>query len=551
MQQHIPFSTTYRPHIVKKLSNTFFDLVVVGGGITGAGIALDAASRGLKVALVEKGDFASGTSSKSTKLIHGGLRYLKQFNFVLVREVGKERAVVHKIAPHLVQPEKMLLPLLKNGHNGKLLTAAGLKMYDWLANVKSADKRKMLTPKQAVNLEPLLASKKLIGAGYYAEYITDDSRLTLENIKTAVKYGATALNYTKVTGFIEKNGKVCGVNVIDVLNEQNYSIKGHYVVNATGPWVDDLRITNQPNQLKQLHITKGVHLVVKHSKLPVQQPIYFDVNDGRMIFAIPRGDVTYIGTTDTNYVLSKDKIEVTKTDVAYLLNAVAQMFTNVKLTEEDVISCWAGLRPLIHKKGKKPSELSRKDEIFIAKNQLISIAGGKLTGYRKMAERVVNTVVKFHKKQHKSKFKECHTHQIPLVGNLFTSFTDVKLYADKIYNYLKADGFFKNDAWYLISHYGAQTEHILRYYKTQKLIDNKAKLIAAECEFCIKNEMVVTPLDFFIRRTGRMYFNIASVTQYAPVVVNVFTKYFSLTKAQQETMLNEIHQSVRDHTTFV
>ncbi len=219
------FSRTNRGQTLQNLQKQALDLIVIGGGITGAGIALDAASRGLKVALLEKGDFASGTSSKSTKLIHGGLRYLKQFDFFLVKEVGSERAIVHKIAPHLVLPEKMLLPLIENGSYGKWLTSVGLKVYDVLAQVTGDDKRKMLEKKEALALEPLLPKKILKGAGYYAEYRTDDARLTIENIKTAVQKGATALNYSQVTGFDYEQDKVSGVQVTDQLSGETYALK--------------------------------------------------------------------------------------------------------------------------------------------------------------------------------------------------------------------------------------------------------------------------------------------------------------------------------------
>ncbi|MEL6973843.1 MAG: FAD-dependent oxidoreductase, partial [Bacteroidota bacterium] len=215
MKENIRFSNLDRASKIVEIKKTHFDLIVIGGGITGAGIALDAASRGMKVVVLEKGDFASGTSSKSTKLIHGGLRYLKQFDFWLVKEVGSERAIVHKLAPHLVLPEKMLLPLIEGGSYGKWLTSIGLKVYDILAQVSGDDKRQMLEKKEALKLEPLLPKKILNGAGYYAEYRTDDSRLTIENLKTSLEYGAQALNYAKVTDFLYKDGQVNGVEVSD------------------------------------------------------------------------------------------------------------------------------------------------------------------------------------------------------------------------------------------------------------------------------------------------------------------------------------------------
>ena len=246
MHEPRSFSARNRAADIAKLQTGNTDLIVIGGGITGAGIALDAASRGLKVVLLEKGDFSSGTSSKSTKLIHGGLRYLKQFDFWLVKEVGSERAIVHKLAPHLVLPEKMLLPLIEGGSYGKWLTSIGLKVYDILAQVGGDDKRRMLEKKEAMQLEPLLPKKGLKGAGYYAEYRTDDSRLTIENIKTALQFGARALNYAEVTDFVyTPEGKVCGVAVQDQIRGETFEVRSSYVISAAGPWVDELRSINR------------------------------------------------------------------------------------------------------------------------------------------------------------------------------------------------------------------------------------------------------------------------------------------------------------------
>jgi glycerol-3-phosphate dehydrogenase len=397
------FSYFNRDNIVSDLASTNFDVLIIGGGITGAGIALDAASRGMKVALIEKNDFASGTSSKSTKLIHGGLRYLKQFDFWLVKEVGTERAIVHKLAPHLVIPEKMILPLIDGGTYGSWLTSIGLKVYDILASVEGEDQRKMLDKKETLEKEPLLPEKGLNGAGYYAEYRTDDARLTIEILKTALEYNAKTLNYVEATEFLCKNNRLVGARVKDSISNNSFDIKAKYIVNATGPWVDDLRQVNNSKIGKRLHLTKGVHLVVSHKKLPVKQSIYFDVPDGRMMFAIPRGNVTYFGTTDTNYQTDKNNVETNLVDATYLISAVNNIFPDINLTLNDIESSWAGLRPLIHEEGKSASELSRKDEIFVSDTELISIAGGKLTGYRKMAERIVDLVVKKYNRRYEKK----------------------------------------------------------------------------------------------------------------------------------------------------
>jgi len=549
--KNIKFSNLNRTKTVEKLSSDTFDLVVIGGGITGGGIALDAASRGLKVALVEKGDFASGTSSKSTKLIHGGLRYLKQFDFWLVKEVGSERAIVHKLAPHLVLPEKMLLPLIENGSYGKWLTSIGLKVYDILAQVTGDDKRKMLEKKEALKLEPLLPKKILKGAGYYAEYRTDDARLTIENIKTSLLFGALALNYASVEDFEYTDDKVSGVKVKDIVSNKTFSIKSKYVISAAGPWVDELRSTNNSKKGKQLHLTKGVHLVFPHEKLPVKQSVYFDVPDGRMMFAIPRGKITYVGTTDTNFNKDKDNVRTDLADAIYLISAVNNMFPDINLEMEDIISSWAGLRPLIHEEGKSASELSRKDEIFTSDSGLISIAGGKLTGYRKMAERVVNRIATKMEEDEDTKLQECYTESIALCGNdNFKKFKHVKKYITEIYSQLESDGFTEYDAWFLVTNYGKQTEMILETYNSLKDTDKYIRMAKAELRFGIDYEMVQNPMDFFIRRTGRLYFDIDSVRHLMEPVLKEFKSIFKVDDAQILSWREALQAELEEHSNF-
>ncbi|MEM1257043.1 MAG: glycerol-3-phosphate dehydrogenase/oxidase [Bacteroidota bacterium] len=550
MKEIVRFSNLDRAKTIKELSEIAFDLVVVGGGITGGGIALDAASRGLKVALLEKGDFASGTSSKSTKLIHGGLRYLKQFDFWLVKEVGSERAIVHKLAPHLVLPEKMLLPLIEGGSYGKWLTSIGLKVYDILAQVSGDDKRQMLDKKQALKLEPLLPKKILNGAGYYAEYRTDDARLTIENIKTSLHYGAMALNYAEVKDFIYEENQVAGVVAQDKLLGEELTIQSKYVISAAGPWVDELRSINNSKKGKRLHLTKGVHLVFPFEKLPVKQSVYFDIPDGRMMFAIPRGKITYVGTTDTNYNMDKDDIRTDLADAIYLISAVNNMFPNIELEMDDIISSWAGVRPLIHEEGKSASELSRKDEIFTSDSGLISIAGGKLTGYRKMAERVVNRIAKKLEEEHQLKVKECHTDEIPLCGSDFKKFKHVKKYIAEVYGRIKTDGFSEYDAWYLVTTYGKQTERILKDYQSFQNKDNALRLIRAELKFGMEHEMVANPMDFFIRRTGRLYFDIASVRTYLKPLLDDLQKAYGYDEAQLLALQEKMTKELELHSNF-
>ncbi len=409
-------SASSRRSLIHDLEAGTFDLVIIGGGITGAGIAWDAAKRGLKAVLIEQGDFASGTSSRSTKLIHGGLRYLKKGEIRLVKEVGREREWLYGSAPHLLTPAPMLLPLYKGGTFGYWSASVGLAVYDRLAGVLKSERRVMLRAGRAAKQEPLLNGEGLKGAGLYYEYRSDDARLTVEVLKTANKHGALAVNYMQAADFLYYKSKVCGVRAVDQLTGLEVEIRAKKVVNAAGPWVDLVRAKDHAIRGKTLLLTKGIHLVVSQSKLPVKQAAYFDAPDGRMIFVIPRGKKTYIGTTDTVYNGDPGLVRVTESDRDYLLKAVTGVFPRVKLGVNDVEAMWAGLRPLIHQEGKSPSDISRKDEIWESPSGLITIAGGKLTGFRKMAEKTVDTIADRIASESRQTFAPCTTERETISG---------------------------------------------------------------------------------------------------------------------------------------
>ncbi|VXD21071.1 glycerol-3-phosphate dehydrogenase/oxidase [Marinoscillum sp. 108] len=535
------FNANDRGDLVKVLGDTHYDLIIIGGGITGAGIALDAASRGLKTALFEKNDFASGTSSKSTKLIHGGLRYLKQFEVALVREVGQERAVVHHLAPHLVKAEKMLLPLITDGTYGKILTSVGLMVYDVLAGVEKVDQRKMLTKEETLEMEPLLGPDVLEGGGVYAEYRTDDARLTIEILKTATRMGADIINYGEVTDFVYHAGKITGVHWRDNLTDTSYTSSCDYTVSAAGPWVDEIRAKNKSLHGKHLHPTKGVHIVVPHEKFPVHQSVYFDVPDGRMIFAIPRDRVTYIGTTDTDYHGDINDVRTEKVDVDYLINGVRHIFPEIKLNIKDVESSWAGLRPLIEEEGKSASQLSRKDEIFESETGLLSIAGGKLTGYRKMAERIVDRLSKKIREDKDKKLSDCVTDKIYLSGGVFKDGNDVHRYQKEVEQQVVSFGLDPYYAEYLVSNYGRQTGDIFKLFRQRQETDPEIRLALSELVFTIENEAVHSLLDFFERRTGRLYFNIKTIPKLIEPVFQHLTSTFGWSEARQQKEKDWLH----------
>ncbi len=548
----IRFSVLDREAQMAKAKNEKYDLVIIGGGVTGAGIALDASSRGLKVCLIEKNDFASGTSNKSTKLIHGGLRYLKQMEIGLVKESGSERATVHKLAPHLVVPEKMLLPLIEGGTYGKFMASVGLKVYDFLANVEGDDKRKMLSAEETLTKEPLLSNEGLTGGGYYAEYRTDDARLTVELLKKAASFGANSINYCEMTSFnYDEDGKIKSLECLDHNTKQAFTVKSRNFVSAAGPWVDLLREKDHSMNNKHLHLTKGVHLVFSRERFPLTQSIYFDVPDGRMIFAIPRGRATYVGTTDTNYNANLNRVVATQDDAAYLLKAVNHMFPGVDLKEEDIESNWAGLRPLIHEDGKDPSELSRKDEIFVSKTGLISIAGGKLTGYRKMAQRVIDTVLKTMSSKRRDSFSRSHTQHIQLTSNPLTESKEVAVYMGQITQRLKdlkiEDPY---SGWYLVSTYGKQSDIIIdkiNYFLNDAI---EERLIRAELWYGVHHEMVNSLADFFVRRTGRLYFDISSVHRYRSIIEEDLIKYLKWDEARLKLENQYLDLLLQDAATY-
>ncbi|MGB1205881.1 MAG: glycerol-3-phosphate dehydrogenase/oxidase [Chitinophagales bacterium] len=534
-------STFFRPQVLEAMAEKQYDLIVIGGGITGVGIALDAATRGLSCLLLEMQDFGAGTSSRSTKLIHGGLRYLKQLEVRLVREVGRERTILHQNASHLVVPRPMLLPIIEHGSLGKYSTSLGLFVYDLLAGVAPNEKRSMHETETILNMEPLLRIDIVEGGGLYYEYQTDDSRLVIEVLKTAVEYGADALNYAKVVDLVYENEKVVGVNFLDSLAKKRYSVRGKQIVNATGPWVDSLRKKDNSMNDKRLHLTKGVHIVVDYQRLPLQQAAYFDVPDGRMMFAIPKNDITYIGTTDTNFTKNPKRPQADLGDVNYILEGVNQVFPTVKLQLDDVRSSWAGVRPLIHQAGKSPSELSRKDEIFYAPSGLISIAGGKLTGFRKMAERTVDVVVKELYKKEKRPIKNCKTAKIKLSGGHFKQPDDISDYILQLTEEAIGTGLTEKEIEKLVYKYGSNTPIILDILEAdmRHKLPIRQKILFAELQYAVNYEMVCTLSDFAIRRTGRLYFERDELDDIYFDILDELERLLKLSKQVKLAQLNE------------
>jgi glycerol-3-phosphate dehydrogenase len=495
------FSFRSRAKNLEALTEQRFDLIVVGGGITGAGVARDAALRGLSVALLERRDFAAGTSSRSSKLIHGGVRYLQQGDVGLVREASTERYAVRKLAPHLARPAQMIVPVSSRASYAKL--SVGLWTYDRLASVAEEERYRMLSREETLALEPRLRAERLYGAGAYYEYVTDDARLVIEVVKAAAALGVLIANYAEVEGFLVEDGQVNGVELRDQLSGDVLAVRGRVVINATGPWVDSVRLLSEPTDKPRLRLTKGIHLGIRTERIGLSHIVVMNARDRRGVFAVPHGRVTYLGTTDTDYAQPEDYPDITIDDVEYLLDAANRTFdADPPLAPEDVVSAWAGLRPLLHQEGKKPSELSRKDEIMVGAGGLISIAGGKLTTFRRMSERVVDLACERLDQPGGESPARRGTSEETLLGSGGTG-PDVAAFAERLsarWPRVPADVIER-----LVLLYGSHAERLVDGVAADPVLAERfapqLAVTRAEVDYAVREEMALTLEDFMERRS--------------------------------------------------
>ncbi|HKD12488.1 MAG TPA: glycerol-3-phosphate dehydrogenase/oxidase, partial [Thermoanaerobaculia bacterium] len=371
------------------------DVLVIGGGITGAAVARDAAARGLTVALVEKGDWASGTSWRSSKLIHGGLRYLKTGNVRLVFESLSERARLSRLAPHLVRPTDFLFPAYRGRGVAPWQLEVGLTLYDLLALGRSLRRHRRLSREETLRRERMLESPELAAAGLYGDGRTDDARLTLENVLDAALLGAVPVSRAAVDA-LEKDGhgRARGARARDLESGRELVIRARSVVNATGPWGDTLRKWDDPSAHSVLRLSRGAHLTVPAARLPLGEAIAFPMDDGRLLFAIPYGSVTLLGTTDTDHRGAADDVRAAPEDVAYILAAARRTFPTAGISDADVVATFASLRPLVGQPGVSVGETSREDAIEVAPSGLVTVTGGKLTTHVRMGRKAVDAAAK-------------------------------------------------------------------------------------------------------------------------------------------------------------
>jgi glycerol-3-phosphate dehydrogenase len=508
---HLPpaISTFRRESQIEELAREHFDLVVIGGGITGAGLAREASLRGLRVALLEGADFAAGTSSRSSKLIHGGLRYLAHLEFGLVQKAAIERKEIRRLAPHLTEPRWMVLPL--RSRSALLFSKLAVATYEKLGDVAKEDLQQIWSGETLACEEPVVDRKAFPYALAYREYLTDDARLVLANLRSAVEHGACVLNYARVTSFTVEGQRADGVEVCCERSGATFRVRGKVLVNAAGPWVEDLQRLENPQARPLLHLSKGIHVVLPATVLPIRNLIVLRSRDKRRIFALRRDDVVYLGTTDTTYDRAAEHWpEVSGADVDYLLEPLARHFSTTACTRQHVIATWAGLRPLIAQSGTdNPSELSRRDEILVGPLGVISIAGGKLTGFREMAQRVFQRVVE---SVSPSMIYAQPQDDLPLPGGNLATDRELSEVARGLALRFCID---ESAARRVARLYGSEAENVLALGPTPLYAG--ARAFEGEVAWALQYEGALTLEDVLYRRLRLPYFDLDADTSVIPV----------------------------------
>jgi len=380
-----------RAKALSRLRKEKFDVLVIGGGIVGAGVARDAALRGYKTALVERGDFAQGTSSRSSKMVHGGLRYLETRAFRLVSEACAERRKLQRMAPHLVRPRSFVLPSYRGEKPSRFEVTAGLWLYDAMAAFRNTKMHRGLSAQHLADIEPSLKRDGLAGGGLFFDCVTDDARLTLANALDAAALGAAVANYAAVQAIPVEGGAVKGATVRDVRSDDEIDVRARAVINASGPWSDEVTQMANPGAKPRLRLTKGVHIVVPRGELGhIRAMVLRTPQDNRVFFAVPWGPLSLVGTTDTDFGGKPEEAVAEAADVKYLLKAVSHFFPGSDLGKDDVVGAYAGLRPLMRVEDVDPSAVPREHEVIVGPRGFVTVVGGKLTTYRRMAAQLVD-----------------------------------------------------------------------------------------------------------------------------------------------------------------
>lgn len=535
-----------RAENIERMKSTGYDVLVIGGGVTGTCTARDAALRGFKTACVDKNDWASGTSSRSSKMIHGGIRYLEMFDFKLVFEACRERRQLLLNAPHLVYPQAFAFPIYKGDKNGLFMIESGLILYDVLALFRNVKNHRTYLHDKAVELEDSLDSDRIKAVGVFYDCSTDDARLTLAFALAALDAGADCANYVEVVSLLKKDNRVCGARVRDVLGGEEFDVEARVVVNAAGAWGDKVCELDEPGAPEKLHLTKGSHIMIPRGRaktrnaIPVTSPA-----DKRMMFLIPRGHFSLLGTTDTYYHEDLDHPYSTKEEVEYILEAANHALPRAHLDKGDIISTYSGLRPLVMQEGGEDvaaSAVSREHRIYEGHSGLLTIAGGKLTTARSMAEEMVDMVAHKLLKEHHIKAKTgCMTMNNPILG---TPAPDTQARVRALSAKLKFDddilaGFIKQ---------GTDALKVLAMIEEDGSLADRlspeAPHIKAQVRFAARSEMAFTVDDFLVRRTEIYYTSPDQGLSIAPLVAELMGEELGWDEAARGRQVDTYKETV-------
>lgn len=583
------FKSEQRIAAIQKLKDEDFDVVIIGAGITGAGIALQAAASGLRTAIIDMQDFAEGTSSRSTKLVHGGIRYLKTFDVDVVADTVSERARVQQVAPHIPRPSHMLMPLYDEPEATFTPMGAEIAMeiYDKLANVPddSPYVHRLLSAEEAHDYLPMLDNEGLVGLAIYLDYQNNDARLTIENIKQAVSDGAVAVSHLKATAVVA-DGSEKRISVVDTFTKELFDIKGKVVINAAGPWHDTITKFADETTSDAIRPTKGVHLVINQDRLPVPNTVYFDsgFHDGRMLFVIPRANKTYFGTTDTDYTGDYMHPKVEKADVDYLLTAINRRFPNAHITIDDVQASWAGLRPLISGVGdyngntakkvasdeslhaldekldqyfnhaierqvvdeqldhltgfkKSTSSVSRGFQINV-ENGIVNVSGGKLTDYRLMASETMTALTKLFTDNFDKAVTPIDSTKYPVSGGHFNP-NDVDGELAKYAEELEKHDVNEVKAMEIANLYGSNTPEIIAYIESGVSAPKLSVAETSMLHYAIDKEFVLRPIDYFLRRTNYLLFKSEDLARIEEPVIDEMAKVLDWSDETKHAMTAE------------
>ena len=505
-------AAAWREAVRRRLQVEAFDIAVVGGGITGAGIARDAALRGRRVALLEAGDFASGTSSRSSRLIHGGVRYLEHGHLHLVFESSRERRVLLRIAPHLVRPLSFIWPVYRGARVSRLKLAAGLGLYDALSMFRNVARHERLSRQAVVEREPQLATQDLLGGARYFDAATNDSRLTLANVVAAAESGAAVLNHARVTELEVVNGRVRGLRVRDHVTGDEFSVRAATIVNATGPWSDEIRAMESRIEHAGVAGSRGAHIAVPRDRVGNRQAVtMLHPVDGRVLFTLPFGAQTIIGTTETPVQSSERESQATTDDVSYLLSAANAYFPDAALEPSDVIAAWSGIRPLARQLASDDvGSTSREHTIARGPRGVVHVTGGKLTTYREMASQVVDMVAG-------PEARAERTAEVALPGG------------DRLVDELLAEAgevIHDDDVReHLVLSYGSRWRDVWSLGDERRELRERLSpthaVIAAEMVYGVEWEMAITLGDLLIRRTHLAFEMPDQARSLAPRVVDL------------------------------